>query len=435
VKKPLLRIAVAASVVLVAGACGSSSKGSTATTAATGGGSVSTSGSAGNKASAPGVTASTIKIGLVTSETGDASSTFSTSAIGAKAYFDAINKAGGIDGRQIQLITKDDTSSPAGALTATQLLLHQGVYGIIANSSYFFGAYKAAQAAGVPVTAGSAFDGPEWGLKPNTNMFSGNGDIDPNHGQLQAALTTAALAQYLGVKNVGGLAYGISPSSISSIKDMKTELESEGLRMGYENLSVPFGTTDVSSSLLAIKSAGVDLVACSCVQSTVLALVTGLKQSGSNAKSVSFASADSSLFSDPTAAQSAQGVYYTSLIPPLDVNNTAATIFEDNIKAADPSYQIGTYPNFGVVSAYLGAAVMAKGLEVAGQNPTRQTFITNLSKVTGYTANGLLPSPVSFNHFGTAEKAYCEYDVHVSGKEFVAVNGGKPFCRNVPSNL
>ena len=79
----------------------------------------------GNTASAPGVSPTTIKIGFITSFTGAASSTFATASTGAKAYFDAVNKAGGVDGRQIQLVTADDTSTPAGALAATQLLLSQ----------------------------------------------------------------------------------------------------------------------------------------------------------------------------------------------------------------------------------------------------------------------------------------------------------------------
>ncbi len=428
----------AAAVLIVAGlvltACGSSSKSSSPTTSASSGGSATTGSSAGNSASAPGVSASTIKIGFVTSVTGNASSTFATSEIGAKAYFDAVNKAGGVDGRQIQLVTADDTSSPTGALAATQLLLSEGVYGIVADSAYFFGAYKVTTQAGVPVT-GSGFDGPEWGEQPNTNMFSTTGGINPAHPEVQSAVPQPSLFKSIGVSNVGGLAYGISPSSTSAVKDLKTALEDNGLKMGYENLSVPFGTTDVSADVLAMKNAGIDMAVCSCVQSTVLAMVSGLGQSGSTAKSLSEASADSSLFADPTAAQAAQGLYYTSSTPPLDINNAASNTFEANIKAVDPGYVMGTYPSFGITAAYLGSVLMVEGLQVAGHNPTRQSFITNLTKVTNWDALGLLPQGVSFNHFGTSEPSYCAFYVKVSGQQFVAVNGGKSFCAPLPANL
>jgi hypothetical protein len=205
--------------------------------------------------------------------------------------------------------------------------------------------------------------------------------------------------------------------------------------MGYENLSVAFGTTDVGPDILAMKGAGIDMGVCSCVQSTVLSMVSGLKQSGLNVKSLSFASADSTLFAQPTAAAAAQGVYYSSIIPPIDTNNPASITFENRFKAADPSYRMGSYPTFGATDAYISAALVLKGLQVAGANPTHQSFISGLSQVSNWNGEGLLAAPVSFNHFGTSEKTYCEFYVHVQGEQFVSVNGGKPFCNNVPSNL
>ena len=431
-------------VGLVSGACGSSSKSSAPTTApsassgaGTTSGSSASSGagtSAGNKASAPGVTPNTIKIGFITSLTGDAASTYASSATGAEAYFDAVNKAGGVDGRQIQLVIKDDASTPAGYLTASQLLIGEGVFAILDNSSFAFGGYKAAQQAGVPVV-GDGDDGPEWGQQPNTNMFSIIGDLNPSHQVVYVDLASAALFKSIGANDVGGLAYANSPSSTASIVDLKTALDDNGLKMGYENLSVPFGTTNVTSLVLALKQAGVNMAVCSCVQSTNLAVATGLKQAGSNAKMLSLGGADSTLFSSSSAAEAANGVYYTSFYPPLDIPNPSTTAFENNLKAADSSYQMGTYPPFGTTQAYLAAQLMVKGLQVAGQEPTRKSFISNLSNVTNWDSNGLMAYPLSFNHFGQSNSTYCEYFVVVSGNKFVAVDNGKDFCANLPSNL
>ena len=66
---------------------------------------------------------------------------------------------------------------------------------------------------------------------------------------------------------------------------------------------------------------------------------------------------------------------------------------------------------------------------------TRKSYIDGLTGVTGWDANGLLASPVSFNHFGSSEATYCGYYVHVVGQTFVAVNSGKPFCGAVPAGL
>jgi hypothetical protein len=164
------------------------------------------------------------------------------------------------------------------------------------------------------------------------------------------------------------------------------------------------------------------------VQSTNLALFTGLKQAGINSKaSLSLSSADSSLFNSPTAAQAAQGAYYPSQFPPIDTNNPTTNKFIANLKVVDPGYK-GGYPSYGLTGAYLAAALTAKGLQVAGQNPTRALFISNLTQVTNWNADGLQATSVSFNHFGTTEKTICAYYVQVSGNDFKSVNGGKATC-------
>jgi branched-chain amino acid transport system substrate-binding protein len=327
----------------------------------------------------------------------------------------------------ITMIAADDQSSPAGDATATQDLINKGVFLIENFSPYAFGGYRFAQKAGVPVVGGG-FDGPEWGQQPNTNMFTYLGG-SPADGAVGGSTQFANFFKLVGATNVGALAYGISPSSTSSIKNLKVGLAEDGVKMGYENLSVPFGAVDVTSDVLAMKAAGVNGAACSCVQSTVLALFTGLKQGGVPVKAVlSFASADSSLFDNPTAAAAAQGAYYNTLVPPLDLNTPATNTFISNVKAVDPSLRANYTPSYGLTGAYLAAQVAIKGLQVAGANPTRESFIKNLTNVTGFTANGLLASPVSFNHFGTPEHQICSYIVQVAGTSFKTINNGKPVC-------
>lgn len=249
----------------------------------------------GLKASAPGVTSSTITIGFITSETGIASSTFLDSALGAQVRIDAQNAAGGVDGRKIKLIVEDDQSSPTEDGTAASALLSQGVFGIINFSPFAFGSDKILQQAGVPVTGG-AFDGPEWGEQPFTNMFSYGGGLDPHD---PASTVDGLFLKSLGATKVGGIAYGVSPSSTNSIKDLKESVQAVGLSMPYEDLSFPFGSTDTTVQVLEMKQTGVNAAVCSCVQSTNIALIVGAEQAGLKLKGeFSFSGADSSLFAN-----------------------------------------------------------------------------------------------------------------------------------------
>ncbi len=434
--------AVLAVVLCVASACGSSSKKAASSTSPTSSAGSSSAGSsspgtssagsssASNTASAPGVTPTSITIGVMTSVTGNASSTFYNSADGAEALFDSLNAKGGIDGRKVNVVVADDQSSATGDLAAAQELLSKGVFAIIDYTPYAYGGYKYLQQHAIPVTGG-AFDGPEWGIPPNTNMFSYGGGVDPTY---PATTTEGLFFKSLGVTNVGGLAYGVSPSSIDSVKDLKESLASQGIKMGYENLSVPFGGVDFTSYALAMKAAGVDGAACSCVQSSNIAMAVSAKQAGIPLKAaLMFSGVDSSLFGSSTAAATAQGTYWPTTVVPTDLNNPATTAFVANLKSYVPSYK-GGYPSYGLTGGYLSADLMAEGLRVAGQNPTRQSFISNLSKVTAWNAEGLLPTTVGFDHFGHVETNQCEYVTKVQGDQFVTINGGKPFCGTLIPN-
>ena len=421
----------AAAVLLGAVSIGLAACGSSGSGPAAGSGGSAGSGSGSLTASAPGVTSDTITLGFITSQTGIASSSFADSALGAQVRIDAQNAAGGVDGRKLKLIVKDDQSNPSLDNTAGQDLVSQGVFGIVTFSPLAFGGVKYLQQQGVPVTGGG-FDGPEWGQQPYTNMFAYTGDFDPH---IPASTVYGQFFKSLGATKIGGVAYGISPSSTDAVKTLKESVEAEGLKMVYEDLSFPFGSTDMTTQVLAMKQNGADGAACSCVQSSNIALIVGAQQAGLKLKAeVSFSGADSSLFDNPTAAQAAQGAYFPTTIVPLDLGTAADKTFVDNLKKYDSSYK-GGYPSYGLTGSYLATDVMIKGLELAGRNPTRQAFITNLRKVASYDAGGLLPSPVAFNNFGHAGTSGCAYFTKVEGSSFVTINDKKPFCgKQIPNS-
>ncbi|HVA43298.1 MAG TPA: ABC transporter substrate-binding protein, partial [Acidimicrobiales bacterium] len=65
-------------------------------------------GSAGNTASAPGITPTTITMGNVSGITGVLANNFGQGPQGVQALFSAVNAAGGICGRQLKLLVEDD---------------------------------------------------------------------------------------------------------------------------------------------------------------------------------------------------------------------------------------------------------------------------------------------------------------------------------------
>jgi hypothetical protein len=94
-------------------------------------------------------------------------------------------------------------------------------------------------------------------------------------------------------------------------------------------------------------------------------------------------------------------------------------------------------PTEGQMYGWFTAQAMIEGLKVAGKNPTWGSFITNLRKVTNYTANGALAA-INFSKFGNVDEAAaggsgsgkglsCWYQSVVKGNQFVALSA-QPFC-------
>ena len=408
-------------VVFLAAGCGSSSKGSTSST--TTGGSAG-SAAAGNTASGPGVTPTTIKVGLVTSLTGSDSSNSVTIPKGFAARIDAQNAAGGVNGRKITYVVEDDQSSPTAAATAAESAVNAGAFAVDYNSPFTFGAIKYLAQAGIP-TVGSAYDGPEWS-EPQTfpNMFSWTPVLYPSY---PVYTTDAQFIKNQGGTRVASVGYGISPSSSATAKGMGTAAPTVGIQAPYINSSLPFGTVNVTPLALQMKSENVDSLYGPIDPNTLLAIVTTAKQAGVNLKVTDMSTGYGEDFlSDPASLQAAQGTYMiTNSQVPVELK-TPATLAE---QAAFTKYQGFTgVPDFGWTQGYASADLLIKGLEVAGQNPTRTSFIDNLRKVTSYNVEGLATNTVNFSNVQTIPNQTCSYYVQLQGKQFIVQNNSKPVC-------
>src|SRR5436190_6093328 len=121
--KSLAYVGVIAAVTLVVAACGSSSSSS----AGGGGG----SSSSGGGATAPGVTATTITFGTHQPLTGPAAPGYSEIAPASQAFFNYVNANGGVFGRKIKLVIKDDSYNPTNTVNVVHQEVLQGhVFGI-----------------------------------------------------------------------------------------------------------------------------------------------------------------------------------------------------------------------------------------------------------------------------------------------------------------
>jgi branched-chain amino acid transport system substrate-binding protein len=373
--------------------------------------------------SALGVTSKTITIGFITSVTGALASSFSDAAGGAEARVAEQNAQGGIDGRKLKLIIKDDATNPGTNLTDAQELAGS-VFGVIENSGVDFESDKPLNQMGVP----------EINLAPST-IYSNEFSFEPQtsyNAQDEPFFEWGYWAKFyksLGVTKLAGVTY---PQVASNVTDLMSTLTSAGIATCYQNTTAPLGGTDFTVQALAIKSDGCDGVYAPMADASNVALSTGLVDVGLTTKAVKpvyGTGYDQSVLSSPAASSALNGAYFGSLVN-LTSPNAATKTMLTALKKYDTGYH-GGLPSYGEWTSYGLVDLMIKGLQVAGKNPTRAGFVSNLRKVGSYDGNGLFPSSVSFKTFGTkamVPKSACFYFLQLRSGHFVSTNGGKPWC-------
>jgi branched-chain amino acid transport system substrate-binding protein len=115
---PRVTVVAAALVSVAVAGCGSSSSSSSGS-------------SSGSSSNVPGVTSTSITFGSHQPLTGPAAPGYSEIAPASQAFFDYVNAHGGVFGRKIHLIYKDDAYNPANTVNVVhQLVLQDKVFGI-----------------------------------------------------------------------------------------------------------------------------------------------------------------------------------------------------------------------------------------------------------------------------------------------------------------
>jgi branched-chain amino acid transport system substrate-binding protein len=361
----------------------------------------------------------TLTIGVVSDFTGVASSTFTTDVKGVQAYVNAVNAAGGINGEKLSYVVGDTTSTPTGALTAVQELVQRDhVFAIVENSSVFYGAEAYALKADVPVV-GSAIDGPIWTDPKNTNLYSAVGVLNLNYIQL----AEGKFEKNEGVTKCASVGYSSSVSSQQSASDFVQSCVDNGLKSGYLNLQLPFGSTDVGPIALAMKAAGVDGLYLPTSIATAFSLVAALHQDGVNLKSVVLPDGyGGDLLASKATVTAAQGDGFATIGAPAEANTPATKLRAANLAKVG----VTGPPTFSEQEAYLTMVALGDGLKAAGANPTQASFMKAMNAMTDYNGDGLLaPDKISFRDYAPA--SYCLWVALLKGQSFV-VAPGMPVC-------
>jgi len=325
------------------------------------------------QAADPGVTSSKIVIGTTTPLTGPAAPGYKDIPVAAQAYFDYVNKNGGINGRKVELKVFDDQYNPALAKKGTsQLILRDKIFAM-------YGAL------GTPTHSAVIQDLNRRGV-PDIFVNTGGASFD---NAKKYPMTFPYFPSYIVESKVMGYYMANDPALKDKTKCLFYQDGEFGdnAKVGFNAAGTKFATTTsyysgqqvapFSAQISKLKSAGCELVVFFGVTSATAQLLgTAAKAGFAPTWMITSVGSDPSVLKGSLGAAAGallKGVYAPSfLVPAQDTKNAYVSQMQAIAKAAGLEWNFYTY--YGINTAY----VLSQALKAAGKNLTRAGLVKAL---------------------------------------------------------
>lgn len=367
-------------------------------------------GTAGNKASAPGVTPTSITVGNVSGITGTVSGEFGPSVDAVRAVFDAIDASGGICGRKLDLDVEDDQQSSSTHTSDIDYLIPK----VLA----FVGSASDGDNGGVTEMTNAKV--PDIGRAANTNRSvapnfwsADGGAITVKHGEEYVDDTVIHTLKEYGKlpKSVAMLSYGI-PIAADVAKQFEVLFRLAHVPICYTNYSVsPAPGTTMGSIVATMKSKNcggvftiMDIVGNGDMLRDMLA---------QNYRPPLVLTSQAGYTDDQVQAageEAAQGFAVFMPSAPLDDNDPGMALYRNLLSTYEPGNETN---EFGI-EAFADAEMFVYSLLKAGRNPTRASLTKALGEIPSWNTDGAFGPYTPNTHQGTP----CYDIVHVKGAHF-----------------
>lgn len=362
-----------------------------------------------------GITADTVTIGATFPLTGVAAPGYSEIPSGAQAYFDYVNANGGVNGRKIKCIVRDDGYNPTTTSEVTnELVLKDQVFAMLGalgtpTHSAVVDFLNSQKVPDLFVSSGSI----QWGDDPKAKPYTFGWQPDY---EIEGKIIGQWVAQNMPDAKVGLF-----------LQDDDLGRDSElGVRRYIDKQIVKVqkytaGNTDVAPQIAALKASGADVVLGFNVPSyTALSQLVALKLNYKPKWFYSNIGSDAELvgsllskFSEGAVdkANPLDGVLTTEYIPGVDAaDNAWVKLWQKVWDKYGKDGHLTNYRVYGMSKAY----AFVQALQAAGKTPTRKGIVDAVEKMGDAAGPPLAPFRYSANgHLG------------ISGMRVVEVKGGQ----------
>ena len=338
----------------------------------------------------PGVTPTSILIGESAAFSGPASELGTEMRAGAMAYFSAINKAGGVNGRKIELRSLDDGYEPDRAAANTKKLIDDGVFLLFG----YVGTPTSNASKPIFTAAKVPFVGPFTGAESlrtplNRYIFNIRASYYDETDKIVGQMTGQTLDKI-------AVFYQNDDYGKAGLAGVQRAMERRNLKI-LATGTVERNTVDVAASVAAISKAEPQAVVMISAYKSCAAFIKAMRAAGFNPQFMNVSFVGSRALAHETGA-AGRGVGITQVVPfPW---NLATPIVKEYQQALEASTGKQEY-SFTSLEGFIAAKVLVEGLRRAGGDLTREKFIAAMETMRDVDFGGFFVTFTPTNHNGS----------------------------------
>ncbi len=369
-------------------------------------------GTTGNTASDKGVTPSSITFGNVSGLTGPLTGSFPQGSQAVQALFSAVNAAGGICGRKLNLSVEDDQQNASTNASDVQNL--------IPNVLAFVGSTSDADNGGVPAMTSASI--PDIGFGINCDRSEepvywspagGSCNQNPPGGPYFISDGNYVLAKQAGYfpTKMAFLSYSIAISA-QAAQQFEKVYQAQGGTVCYSDFAISPASASLESDVESMQQNGCNGVIDTMDVTGNAKLLQAMQQ---QQYTPGYVAATFDAYTPDMISQAgqsaAQGLIVSLPFIPLNEPQPMVQLYQQQLATYEP----GDSPSgFGFL-AWEAAQMLIYALVQSGHNPTRASLVKEFDTLQGWTGGGALGGYTP----STRGVYNCGVDVQIKGSSFV----------------
>lgn len=338
---------------------------------------------------AQGVTTDTILIGQSAALSGPAEQLGKEMKSGAEAYFDLINKSGGVNGRKIRLVSLDDGYEPERAAANTRKLIAEdkvlALFGYVGTPTSN-AALPIFTEAKVPFVG--AFTGAQSLREPfNRYIFNVRASYFDETEQIVAHLVQQGITKI-------AVFYQNDAYGKAGLAGVERAMKARKLDIGA-TATVERNTTDVSAAVATLAKSNTGAVIMIGAYKSCAAFIRAMKLKGAFQQFWNVSFVGSKALSSELGDEG-RGVQISQVVP-FPWSDVTPIVREYQKLIGGPGNA-----SFTSLEGYIAAKIMVEGLKRAGKNPTRESLVDGLASMGKIDLGGFTVSYSPTNHNGSS---------------------------------